>query len=235
MNVADVLKRLESLGNESTVKTFRRHGATGDMYGVKVADLKKVLRDIKGDQSLALELWDTGNSDAMYLAGLAADGSQMTKTQLEKWVKSAYWYMLSEYSVPFVAAEHPDCFTIARKWIKSRKESIAASGWCTYAGGMSVRSDGELDLGEIDELLQTVVAKIDSSPGRVRYCMNGFVICVGTYVKPLLKKAKATAKKIGAVEVDMGDTACRVPVATDMLNKVESMQRVGKKRKTVKC
>ncbi len=235
MNVSDVMQRLEKLGSESTVKTFRRHGATGEMFGVKVADLKKVLRDIKDDQSLALELWDTGNSDAMYLAGLAADGSQMTKAQLEKWVKSAHWYMLSEYSVPFVAAEHPDCFTIARKWIKSRKEPIAASGWCTYAGGMSVRDDSQLDLGEIEELLESVVTKIDDSPGRVRYCMNGFVICVGTYVKPLLKNAKSVAKKIGTVQVDMGDTACRVPVASEMLKKVESMKRVGKKRKTVKC
>lgn len=235
MNVSDVMQRLEKLGSESTVKTLRRHGASGDIYGVKVADLKKVVRDIKGDQSLALQLWDTDNSDAMYLAGLVADGSKMTKTQLEKWVKSARWYMLSEYAVPFVAAEHADCFAIARKWIKSRKEAIAASGWCTYAGGMSVRPDGELDLAEIEELLGLVVENIDNSPGRVRYCMNGFVICVGSYVKPLLKSAKATAKKIGKVEVDMGDTACRVPLATEMLKKIESMDRVGKKRKTVKC
>jgi hypothetical protein len=65
--------------------------------------------------------------------------------------------------------------------------------------------------------------------------MNGFVISVGTYVKPLLKHAKAVAKKIGAVEVDMGDTACRVPLATAYIAKVEKMGRVGKKRKTMKC
>lgn len=235
MDVKEVMLRLEKLGSESTVKTFRRHGADGEMFGVKVADLKKVLRDIKGEQQLALKLWDTGNSDAMYLAGLTADGAQMTKTQLNQWAKSAWWYMLSEYAVPFVAAEHPDCFAIARKWIGSRTESIATSGWCTYAGGMSVRPDDQLDLPEIEELLELVAEKIDSAPGRVRYCMNGFVICVGSYVKPLLKSAKKVAKQIGKVDVDMGDTACRVPLAAEMLKKVESMKRVGTKRKTVKC
>ncbi len=65
--------------------------------------------------------------------------------------------------------------------------------------------------------------------------MNGFVIGVGSYVKPLLKQAKATAKKIGTVSVDMGDTACRVPVATDSIAKIESMGRVGKKRKRAWC
>ena len=65
--------------------------------------------------------------------------------------------------------------------------------------------------------------------------MNGFVISVGTYVKPLLKDAKATAKKIGKVEVDMGDTSCKVPLATDYIAKVEKAKKTGKKRKTVKC
>jgi hypothetical protein len=33
----------------------------------------------------------------------------------------------------------------------------------------------------------------------------------------------------------MGDTACKVPLAVDYIAKVESMKRVGKKRKTAKC
>ena len=37
------------------------------------------------------------------------------------------------------------------------------------------------------------------------------------------------------VDVDMGDTACKVPNATDYIAKIESMNRVGKKRKTMKC
>ena len=65
--------------------------------------------------------------------------------------------------------------------------------------------------------------------------MNNFVISVGGYVAPLLAKAKATAKKIGIVEVDLGDTACKVPLALEMIEKIEKMGRVGKKRKTAKC
>ncbi len=63
----------------------------------------------------------------------------------------------------------------------------------------------------------------------------GFVIAVGTYVKPLLKKAKAVAKTIGTVSADMGDTACKVPLASAYIEKVETAGRIGKKRKTIKC
>lgn len=235
MTVDEVMAELKSLGNERTAATWRRHGANGELFGVKIGDLKKVLKKIRGDQELALALWETGNADAMYLAGLAADGSRMTRRQLEDWARSAWWSMLSEYSVPGVTAEHDAACALARKWLKMKNENMACAGWNTYTGAISVRPDEELDLDEIRELLRRVETGIEDAPNRVRYCMNGFVIAVGSYVKPLLKEAKATAKKIGAVDVDMGDTACKVPVATDMIAKIESMGRVGKKRKTAKC
>ena len=235
MKLNEVMKELKSLGSAQTVKTFRNHGADGDMYGVKISDLKKVLRKIKGDQALAMELWDTGNSDAMYLASLVADGSQMTKKQLDHWAKTAWWYMLSEHSVPYVAAEHKDAFGLAKKWMKSKKESVASSGWTTYTTAMSVRPDDELDRTEIKALLKRVESAIADAPNRVRYCMNGFVIAAGAFVKPVLRNAKSTAKKIGKVEVDMGGTACKVPVATESIAKIESMGRIGKKRTSTKC
>lgn len=233
--VSAVMTELKKKGSEQTRKTFAKHGAPETMFGVKVADLKVIAKKIKGNQELALELFETGNSDAMYLAGIVADGSQMNKTQLNKWAKMASWYMISEYSVPGVAHEHQDAVAIANKWIKSKQENVAASGWTTYSGVVATRADDELDLKELGAMLKQVEAKIATAPNRVRYTMNGFVISVGAYVEPLLKKAKSTAKKIGKVEVDMGGTACKVPVATDAIAKIESMNRIGKKRKTIKC
>jgi hypothetical protein len=184
---------------------------------------------------LACDLYETGNYDAMYLAGLVADGSQMTKQQLDRWAKSADDGALCEYTVPFVASESPHARDLAIKWMKSRNPKIASTGWSTYVGIMATKADEDLDLDEIKSLLNQVAQSIDAAPDRVRYTMNGFVIGVGTYVKPLLKAAKQAAKKIGTVSVDMGDTACKVPLATAYIEKVETMGRVGKKRKTMRC
>jgi hypothetical protein len=65
--------------------------------------------------------------------------------------------------------------------------------------------------------------------------MNGFVIAVGTYVRPLLGPARAAAAQIGEVSVDMGETACEVPSAIAYIAKVESLGRLGVKRKTIRC
>jgi hypothetical protein len=65
--------------------------------------------------------------------------------------------------------------------------------------------------------------------------MNGFVIAVGSYVAPLLKQAKAAAQEIGPLSIDMGDTSCKVPLASAYIAKVEDAGRVGNKRKTIGC
>ena len=65
--------------------------------------------------------------------------------------------------------------------------------------------------------------------------MNGFVIAVGTYVKELTDKSQEVANKIGKVSVSMGETACKVPLATDYLQKAIQKGRIGKKRKSARC
>jgi 3-methyladenine DNA glycosylase AlkD len=232
-----VMAKLKAKGSAKTRATYARHGIPADRaYGVSVADLKIIAKAIRRDQQLAHDLYGTGNFDAMYLAGLVADGSQMSQKELDAWAKGADGLsMVSEYAVPWLAVESPHARALALKWIKSKRESVSACGWCTYAGMVATTADEELDLPEVAELLKTVVKNIRGAPNRVRYTMNGFVISVGIYVKPLLRQAKTAAQKIGTLSVDMGDTACKVPVATAYIEKVEAAGRVGKKRKTIRC
>lgn len=227
---------LEAAGDEQTKKTLMRHGAHEPFYGVKVAELKKILKKTKKNHELSLELYATGNSDAMYLAGLMADEKKITKAQLHDWVKAAYWSYLNEYTVPWVAAETDHGWELALQWIKSPDEQIAAAGWSTLASYAGVRPDEELDIATYSKLLDQVAADIHSAPNRVRYTMNGFVIATGSYIKELTARATKTAAQIGKVDVQMpGGTACKVPLATDYIQKVIDKERVGKKRKLARC
>lgn len=235
MTAAEVLAELSRLGSESVKKVLMKHGAREPFYGVKVEDLKKLQKRIKTDHALALELYATGVSDAMYLAGLIADPAKMTKADLRRWAKGAYWNMLSGYTVPWVAAESRFGRELAVEWIDSPKELIAAAGWSTYSSLAAITPDDDLDFAEIQKLLNRVEAGIHAAANRDRYTMNGFVIAVGGYVVPLANRAKAVAKAIGTVEVDMGGTACQVPDAAAYIAKIEASGRQGKKRKTAMC
>ena len=235
--VAAVISELKRKGTEQTRKTYARHGMAADrILGVSIADLKLAAKTIRGEQSLACELYETGAMEAMYLAGMVADGAQLTRTQLSQWAKNAAGLqMVSEYTIPWLAADHPQGRELALEWINSKDAHVAATGWSTYAGLLSIRPDDALDLKEIESLMVRVTDEIDSAPNRVRYTMNNFVIAVGVYVRPLLRQAKAIAKQLGTVKVDMGDTACKVPLASAAIEKIEQNCRIGQKRKTLRC
>jgi len=235
MTAQEILAQLEAFGDPNTKKTLMTHGAREPFFGVKVSDLKKILSKTKKNHELSLELYKTGNSDAMYLAGLMADEKKITKEQLEEWVEQAYWSYLSEYAVPWVAAESKHGFELGQKWIKSDKETIAAAGWGTLSYYASVREDKDLDIPAYSKLLDLVEKEIHQAPNRVKYAMNGFIIAIGTAIEALSEKAKETAHKVGKVHVEMGGTACKVPLAIDYIQKVIDKGNLGKKRKTARC
>ena len=233
--VNQVMKKLKSKGNPQRRDLYKKHGAQDRLFGVSVADMKVIAKTIKGEQDLACDLYDTGNYDAMYLAGMVADGKQMTKRQLQSWARAADWHLVSEYTVPWVASESAHGRDLAVKWMDARKDHVAASGWSTYAGIVTTTPDEQLDLAEVKSLLKRVEKEIDSAQNRTRYTMNGFVIAVGCYVSSLTDRAREVAEMIGTVEVDMGDTSCKVPHAPDYIEKVAKAGRVGKKRKKARC
>ena len=231
----DVLDEIKPLGSDSYKKTMMRHGVKEPLYGVKIEELKKIQKRVKKDYQLALDLYDTGVYDAMYLAGLIADDQRMTKKDLQRWIDRATSAALCDYTVAWVAAGSKHGREVALEWIESKKENVASAGWNTLSGLVASREDSELDLKEIKQLLQRVGKTIHDQPDHVRYAMNGFVIAVGGYIKSRTDDAIATAKKNGKVTVDMGDTACKVPDAAQYIDKMKQRGVIGKKRKSAKC
>ena len=235
MTTKEILSELEEYGDEKTKCTYITIGAKAPLFGVKVQDLKKVLKKTKKNHELSLELYATGNYDAMYLAGLMADEKQITTEQLELWVGQAYFSYLSEYTVPWVAAETEFGFDLGLKWIQSKIETVASAGWGTLAYYAALHEDEKLDTKAYTKLLDTIEKEIHEAQNRVRYAMNGFVISVGTYIEALTDKSKEVAKKIGKVTVDVGGTACKVPLASAYIDKVIAKGKIGVKRKTARC
>lgn len=233
--VKSILDELSALGRPSIKKVLSVHGAREPFFGVRIGDMKPIVKRIGKDYDLSLGLYATGNSDAMYLAGLIADDPKMTKTDLNAWVEQAYWPMLSESTVPWVATGSLHGFELALDWIESDVVTTACAGWCTLSCLASHHRDEDLELATYKDLLIRVAGRIHSERNRVRYSMNNFVIACGSYLIPLSDFAIERAQEIGAVSVDMGKTSCGVPLATDYIQKVIAHGSLGKKRKKVKC
>jgi 3-methyladenine DNA glycosylase AlkD len=235
MTAEEIVEELRAFGTENIKKVLRNHGVQEPFFGVKIGDMKKIQKRIKTDYQLALDLYATGNYDAMYLAGLVADDARMTKKDLNRWVKTADGGVLASATVPWVAAGSHHGYEIALEWIESEKENVAVAGWATLSSLVAMKDDDDLDMDGLKRLLQRVQKTIHQQPDSVRLAMNGYVIALGTYVQGLSDLAAQTAAKVGEVSVDMGNTARQVPNALECINKAREKGAIGKKRKTVKC
>jgi 3-methyladenine DNA glycosylase AlkD len=79
MRENEVMEQLAALGTEQIRKTYRRHGATGEVLGVLYSDLRKLHKRCGTDQALAEALWGTGIHDARMLATMVADPAIMAE------------------------------------------------------------------------------------------------------------------------------------------------------------
>ena len=235
MTAKEILAELKPLGSESYKRVMSNHGVKEPFFGVKISDLQKIQKRIKKDYQLALDLYATGNYDAMYLAGLIADDARMTKKDLQRWIANATHEPLASFTVAWVAAGSAHGWELALEWIDSKKAPTAEAGWATLRSLVSIKDDSDLDLSELKRLLERVRKSIHQAPNDVRSAMNSFVIAVGSYVKPLTGAAIQTGEKIGPISVDMGNTSCQVPFAPDSIRKVQNRGSIGKKRKSAKC
>ena len=216
LTLAETMAALEAAGSEQTRKTYARHGVEIPMFGVSFATLKTLLKRIKVDHELGLALWKTGNFDARNLAVKVIDPAKMTKADLDQWSKDSTARMCSSY-VAHVAAEGPHAHACVGPWLSAKKENQRTMGW-KLVGALAML-DERLDDAWFLPHLTAIERDIGTAPNGEREAMNHTLIAIGCRNPALRKAATAAATRIGKVDIDHGDTACKTPDAAVSISK----------------
>jgi len=216
------LQALKEAGTEQTRKTYRRHGVLGKQYGVKYGDLGKLVKQIKTNTKLALSLWNSGIHDARVLATMIADSSELSREQLANWATETDNDVLAG-GVAQCASKHPEAWALVKEWSESDEDLVSAAGFATICP--LTRSKDVPATKELSAWIRQIRDTIHDRPNRTRYAMNGALIALGLVNEPLQKQALAAAKKIGKVDVDHGDTACKTPDAEAYILKAAERQK----------
>jgi 3-methyladenine DNA glycosylase AlkD len=228
--VEDVIGELRAAAKENTAKTYRRHGATGEVLGVSYSVLNPLAKRLKVDHALALGLWRTGIHEAQVLATKVADPEHLSHAEIETWLAQAGDYVITD-ALSALAARSPQAPDWARRWIDSPQEWTSAAGW-NVVGLLAM--DGRLPADEARPLLQRITRHLHSAPNRTRHSMNGALISLGGSLPELTEAALQAAKAIGPVEVDHGETGCKTPDATAYIRKMTERQRKAASPKSAK-
>jgi len=217
MTLAEALAALENAGSAQTRKTYARHGATGPMFGVSFATLKALTKRIGVDHALALALWDTGNLDARNLAVKIVDPARMTSSDLDRWAREESARQVCGGYAAMLPAETPHGTAKAAEWLASKDVRLRVAGW-TLLGQLAQRDEATPDA-FFEKRLAEIERTIHAAPDPEREVLNLAVISIGCRSPGLRKAALAAAKRIGTVEIDHGETACKTPDAGEYIRK----------------
>jgi len=216
MSLAEALAALEQAGSATTKQTYLRHGAREPLFGVSFATLKDLRKRIGVDHALALGLWASGNFDARNLAVKVVDPSKMKPAELDRWAKESTVRMCTGY-VAAIASEGPHGLSRAEAWLASSDVPQRAMGW-SLVGALAM---GDVSVPAAWFLARTaeIERTIRTGSNEERSAMNHALISIGCRDAALRKAATAAAKRIGRVDVDPGDTACKTPDAAASVEK----------------
>jgi 3-methyladenine DNA glycosylase AlkD len=83
----EVLEMLAAEADPGQLVGMAKYGMTVEnRLGVKVPQMRKIAKEIGVDHKLALELWETGVTEAMILASMVDVPAEVTEEQMEAWV-----------------------------------------------------------------------------------------------------------------------------------------------------
>jgi 3-methyladenine DNA glycosylase AlkD len=216
---AQIMDELKTLGSEQTRKTYLNHGACEFTFGVKYADLSKLVKKVKVNHELATELWQTENHEARLFALMIADPKKIDHATLDEWAKDLSDYVVSGEMSRFVV-KSPLAKEKMEAWVQSDDEWISTAGW-NLLGAMALEWQ-DLSNEYLLSYMAIIQKDIHTKKNRTRYAMNGALIAIGGRNTELAEKAIAAANSIGKVIVDHGKTSCKTPDAIPYIQKIRA-------------
>ena len=220
MTLQAALKELESLGDEATKQRHLKGGAEGEMFGVKMGDIRKVAKKCKTDHDLAKELWKTGILDARLLTTLICKPEQFSQDEIDSMVRDADFGWLADWLNSYVVKKHPEKEALRVKWMQDDDPGAARAAWSLTTERVGKKPEG-LDIGG---LLDRIENEMADEPEFSKWTMNFCLAEIGINFPDHRKRAIAIGEKIGAYSDYPERKGCISPYAPIWINEMVSRQ-----------
>lgn len=166
-DVPGVLARLRALADPTRLAGMARYGiATEHAYGVTVAELRGVARELGRDHDLAAALWDSGVHEARILASLVDDATLVDDGQFERWAAGFDSWDLCDQVCQNLFRYAPPAWQKAAEWTQRPELFVRRAGFSLMAG-LAV-ADKEADDERFAALLEPLAAGADDDRPLVR-------------------------------------------------------------------
>ena len=195
MQYDEILKRLKSMSNPKAVEGMVRFGINPEnTYGVSIPNLRKMAKEVEKNHSLAQQLWNSKIHEARILAGMIDEPNQVTKEQMDAWIKDFDSWDVCDQCCMNLFSKTPMAWEKAIEWTKREKEFEKRAGFVLMA--CLAWYDKESPDKKFLVFLPAIKQEANDNRNYVKKAVNWALRNIGKRNLHLNKKAIETAKEI---------------------------------------
>lgn len=220
VTLEETMKQLEALGSEKVRAQKIRSGAGDDQFGVMLGDIRKLAKKIKSDHELGLALWETRNVDARLLAILLFKPKELSRTEVDRMVRSATVAQVADWLNAYIVKNHPDKERLRQGWMTADDLWAARAGWGLTSERISKDPEG-LD---VPALLGRIESEMGSAAPEVQWTMNFCLAGIGIHFPEHRERAIVIGETLGIYRDYPVSKGCTSPFAPIWINEMVSRQ-----------
>jgi 3-methyladenine DNA glycosylase AlkD len=191
----EVLARLRTLAVPERLPGMARYGITTEhAYGVTVAQLRSLAKEIGRDHDLAAGLWASGVHEARILASLVDDPALVDEAQFERWAVDFASWDLCDQVCQNLFRHSPLAWATATVWTTRPEPFVKRAGFVLIAG-LAV-ADKAADDDRFAALLGPLAAGADDDRPLVRKGASWALRAIGKRSPGLQRMAIETAEQL---------------------------------------
>ncbi|SMX97952.1 3-methyladenine DNA glycosylase AlkD [Brevibacterium iodinum ATCC 49514] len=202
----EVLATLASLEDEKIRAVNARHG---DDHAVNLTKLRAVAKDLKKNDELAAELWDSGDTAARLVAILIMRPKARSEAQLDEMLRDSGVPKVHGWLVSYIVKKSPHAEALRRSWMDDPDPVVASAGWALTSERVNRKPEG-LDL---SGLLDEIEAEMADAPERLQWAMNETLSYIGIENPDLRKRAIDIGERLGVLRDYPTSPGCTSPFA----------------------
>jgi 3-methyladenine DNA glycosylase AlkD len=165
-DVPTILATLERSGSKATRVGMARYGIHAPKaFGVTVAALRKMARDIGTDHSRALALWNTGWYEAKLLACFTADAESMTAAQMDSWTRDFDNWAVVDTACFHLFDRSPHAWRKIDQWSRRKDEFVRRAAFALLAS--LALHDKQGPDAEYAKRLETCLVRLDGRASEI--------------------------------------------------------------------
>ena len=206
-----VMDQLSALSDGKRIAFNRKHGVTGEQFGILLGPLRALAKQIKRDHALAVKLWNSKNYDAMILGAMLLDPNAITEEDFDALLAEAYLPALVDELTFGVLGESKLAAGFMNTWRMSDEDLRGRAGWNLAINFVEQHALAENVLAL---LMSEVESKLVSAPPNKQWAMNRCLCTIGILNDDWTELCLAVGEKLGVyrdMKVSKGCTSAYAP------------------------